>query len=156
MTLDVDDFVSRASEVGVDVEVERFPECTRTAEDAADALGCGVEQIVKSLVFVVDDEDAVVVYTAGDSRVDEDLLKAELDAESLRTASPEEVEEYTGYPVGAVPPFGLRRDLEAFVDPKLLERDRVWAGAGAADAVFAFDPGLLENEKEADDVDVFE
>lgn len=131
-----------ARAAGLDVEFQRFPEGTRTAEDAARAVGCHVGQIVKSLVFMVD-ERPVVALVSGANRVDLDRLAAAVDGRTARRATGDEARSATGYAIGGVPPFGHAAPLEVVVDRDLLSHDRVWAAAGLPDAVFAIDPGEL-------------
>ncbi|HSL74391.1 MAG TPA: YbaK/EbsC family protein [Ilumatobacteraceae bacterium] len=127
---------------GVRVEPVRFPEGTKTAIDAANAIGCDVGQIVKSLIFAVDGE-VVLAYVSGANQLDESKLAAaagglrcsRVDAETVRTA--------TGYPIGGVPPFGHTTHLRIFIDPDLLQYDEVWAAAGTWHDVFAIEPQRL-------------
>lgn len=136
-------FAERVSqEYGFDPEIEEFPEGTKTAADAADAVGCSVDQIVKSIVLVADGE-VIVVLTAGDNRVDTDALATEIDAESVRTGNPEEVKAATGWSIGGVPPFGHESPVATYLDESLLDHDRIWAAAGTPDAVFELAPGEL-------------
>ncbi|QZP37625.1 YbaK/EbsC family protein [Halobaculum magnesiiphilum] len=136
-------FAERVSEeYGFDPEIEEFPEGTKTAADAADAVGCSVDQIVKSIVIVADGE-VIVVLTAGDNRVDTDALATEIDAESVRTGNPEEVKAATGWSIGGVPPFGHESPVATYLDESLLDHDRIWAAAGTPDAVFELAPAEL-------------
>jgi prolyl-tRNA editing enzyme YbaK/EbsC (Cys-tRNA(Pro) deacylase) len=128
--------------LGLDVEVRAFPQGTRTAEDAAAAIGCDVAQIVKSLVFVVDDEP-IVALVGGADRLDERKLARAAGGDSVRRANADEVRLATGYAVGGVPPFGHARALRCFVDDALLSYDVVWAAAGTPTHVFASQPGAL-------------
>lgn len=127
---------------GVPIEVRRFPEGTRTADDAARAIGCGVEQIVKSLVFVADDRP-VVALVSGADRVDTERLAEAIGATSARRASGEEARLHTGYPIGGVPPIGHRSDVTVVLDAHLLGHRVVWAAAGLPDAVFEIEPQTL-------------
>jgi prolyl-tRNA editing enzyme YbaK/EbsC (Cys-tRNA(Pro) deacylase) len=131
-----------AATLGLDIEVRAFPEGTRTAEDAAAAIGCDVAQIVKSLVFVVDDEP-VLALVGGADRLDEVRLAAATGGEHVRRASAEEARAATGYAVGGVPPFGHATALRCFVDDALLAHDVVWAAAGTPTHVFAAEPQAL-------------
>lgn len=116
---------------GLDVEVEVLPDSTRTAAEAADAVGCDVGQIVKSLVFTRDGSTPVMVLCAGDRRVDAARL-------GLRAASADEVRAATGFAIGGVPPLGhdRDRDLETLVDESLRRFETVWCAAGTPHAVF--------------------
>lgn len=122
---------------GVDLEpdIHVFPEGTKTAEDAARAIGCPVAAIVKSLVFVVDDEP-VVALVPGDLRLDTGKLAGVAGATSARRASLDEVRDATGFAAGGTPPFGHTRSLRIFADPQLRRNDPVWAAAGTPTSVF--------------------
>ncbi|HEX6061720.1 MAG TPA: YbaK/EbsC family protein [Candidatus Limnocylindria bacterium] len=120
----------------------RFPSTTRTAQDAAHEIGCTVGEIVKSLVFLVDDL-AVVVLCSGADRVDETKLKSALGASTARRATAVEVKNATGYAIGGVPPFAHDAALRVLVDDGLLEFATVWAAAGLPDAVFRIAPAEL-------------
>jgi prolyl-tRNA editing enzyme YbaK/EbsC (Cys-tRNA(Pro) deacylase) len=132
---------SRLDELLAEFEVRRFPVGTRTAEDAARAIGCAQAQIVKSLVFEAEGRP-VVALVSGANRLDtaslgrlagEPVVKA--DAESTRAA--------TGFAIGGVPPFGHSQGLAVYVDRDLLGYDLVWAAAGRPDSVFAITPRRL-------------
>lgn len=129
------------------MEVREFPQGTRTAEDAAAAIGCDVAQIVKSLVFVVQapggTESAVIALVGGADRLDERALAKVAGGAGARRASADEVRNATGYAVGGVPPFGHATPLRCFVDDALLEHDVVWAAAGTPTRVFACEPHAL-------------
>ncbi len=127
---------------GIDLEIRRFPEGTRTAEDAARAIGCEVGQIVKSLVFMAD-ERPVVVLVSGADRVDTERLAAATGASTTRRATGDEARTATGYAIGGVPPFGHAEPLSVLVDPGLLAHDTLWAAAGLPDAVFPIEPRAL-------------
>ena len=138
----LDRFVARARERGLEVAPRRFDQGTRTAQDAATAIGCEVAQIVKSLVFVADDAP-VLVLTSGANRVDEARVAEHLGAREVRKATAEEVRRATGYAIGGTPPFGHETPLEVLCDRDLLDHGEVWAAAGSADSVFALRPGRL-------------
>ena len=138
-----------ASALGLDVEVRAFPQGTRTAEDAAQAVGCDVAQIVKSLVFVVDDEP-VVALVGGADRLDEAKLSQVAGGTKARRANADEVRAATGYAVGGVPPFGHAQPLRCFVDDALLTHDVVWAAAGTPMHVFAAEPHALVRAAKAE------
>ena len=131
-----------AATLGLDVEVRAFPQGTRTAADAAAAIGCDVAQIVKSLVFVVDGE-AVVALVGGSDRLDESKLAQAAAGHRVRRADADEVRAATGYAVGGVPPFGHATPLRCFVDDAVLAHDIVWAAAGTPTHVFASEPRAL-------------
>lgn len=140
---------------GVDLAIQEFPEGTKTAEEAAAAVGCAVGQIASGLVFVADGEPVVVV-TSGASRVSEAALAAELGAGEVGMADPDTVREATGYAIGGVPPFGHDRELPTLVDEDLLAHDEVWAAAGTPEAVFPIDPDRLVEFAGARPADVAE
>jgi prolyl-tRNA editing enzyme YbaK/EbsC (Cys-tRNA(Pro) deacylase) len=123
-------FSEAAAAVGLPPDVRRFPEGTRTAEDAARAIGCDVGQIVKSLVFV-DVSGPVLVLCAGDRRVDTALV-----GDDVRRATPDEVREATGFAIGGVPPLGHERHVRTVVDESLRRFATVWCAAGTPRAVF--------------------
>jgi prolyl-tRNA editing enzyme YbaK/EbsC (Cys-tRNA(Pro) deacylase) len=123
------------------VVVREFPQGTRTAADAARAIGCEVGQIVKSLVFVAAGRP-VVALVSGANRVDERRLGAvagdpvvKADAQTARVA--------TGYAIGGVPPFGHATELAVYMDEDLFEYEAVWAAAGRPDSVFEIAPVRL-------------
>lgn len=133
-----------AAAEGLAIHVREFPEGTRTAEDAARAIGVEVAQIVKSLAFRAG-EDVVVALLSGTNRLDEAKLAAaagvarrqvgRADAQAVRAA--------TGYPIGGVPLFGHATRLTTFVDEDLLRHDVLWAAAGTPRDVFAITPADL-------------
>ena len=123
----VSSFIGRA---GIDASIEEFTEQTPTAEDAARAVGCRLEQIVKSLVFDCDGR-WVVALVPGDRRADPAKIAAAVGAAKARIASPEQVERATGFVAGAVAPFPLPKIDRVFVDQGLLAHKRVWVGAGS-------------------------
>jgi len=138
----VERVIAAAREAGLDIEVERFPEGTRTAADAARAVGCDVAQIVKSLVFMADDRP-VLALVSGANRLDERRLAGVLGAERVRKADGDEARAATGYAIGGVPPFGHDTAVRVAVDRDLLTHATVWAAAGLPDAVFAITPDDL-------------
>ncbi len=128
---------------GLGIEVRHFPNGTRTARDAARAVGCEVGQIVKSLVFVAGGQP-LVVLASGANRVD--LAKLGLLAGGKpRQADPDTAREATGCSIGGVPPFGHARPLPVFMDRDLLQYPVVWAAAGRPDAVFEIEPSRLRD-----------
>jgi Cys-tRNA(Pro) deacylase len=134
--------VEAGAAAGFAVEVHEFPDGTRTADDAARAIGVEVGQIVKSLVFLADGEP-VVALVSGRNQLDEARLAAAAGASTTGRATAEQVREATGYPVGGVPPFGHARALATFVDRDLLAYDVVWAAAGTPHLNFSIPPDEL-------------
>lgn len=143
----VERFRAAAATHGIDPDVRRFPAGTRTAADAAAAIGCPVAAIVKSLVFMAADETgserAVLVLTSGANRVDTALAAGLLGAARVRRADADEVRASTGFAIGGTPPFGHATATAVLVDEDLLALGEVWAAAGAPDAVWSTTPDVL-------------
>jgi prolyl-tRNA editing enzyme YbaK/EbsC (Cys-tRNA(Pro) deacylase) len=135
-------FLTEASARGIAVDAREFPQGTRTAADAAAAIGCDVAQIVKSLVFVADG-DPVLVLTSGANRVHEPTLQRALEAAEVRKADADEVREATGYAIGGTPPFGHVQQLRVLCDRDLVDHEVVWAAAGTPSSVFPLAPDVL-------------
>jgi Cys-tRNA(Pro) deacylase len=128
-----------AKERGLDISTRRFPEGTKTAADAAAAIGVTVGQIVKSLVFGVDNE-IVMALVSGSNQLDEKKLALAAGGAKCARVDADAVREATGYPIGGVPPFGHSTQLRVFVDPDLLQYDEVWAAAGTWNDNFGANP----------------
>jgi len=131
--------VEAARELGLQITPRRFPDGTRTAADAAAAIGCEVGQIVKSLIFGVDDR-VVLAYVSGANQLDEKKLAAVAGGLRCHRVDADVVRQATGFPIGGVPPFGHATDLDVFIDPALLAYDEVWAAAGTWHDVFPLSP----------------
>lgn len=130
-------------EMGLNAEVVEFSESTRSAADAAAAIGCELAQIVKSLVFKTRNSGrAVLVLASGVNRVDESLIRGVL-GEKLGKADAEFVRQNTGFAIGGVPPFGHAQELPIFIDEDLLVHNTLWAAAGTPNAVFELTPDEL-------------
>ena len=129
-------------EAGVDARLEEFESSAATAEDAARAAGCTLEQIVKSLVFVCDGR-TVLALVPGDRRADLDKIARAAGAAQARIAKAAEVEEATGFTPGAVSPFPLAGVDRVLIDQTLLSHDVVWVGAGSSRHMAAVGPGDL-------------
>jgi Cys-tRNA(Pro) deacylase len=121
--------ITAAREAGLEITTRRFPEGTKTAADAAAAIGVVVGQIVKSLVFGVDNE-IVMALVSGSNQLDEKKLAAAAGGAKCSRVDADAVRAATGYPIGGVPPFGHATQLRVFVDPDLLQYEEVWAAAG--------------------------
>src|SRR3954452_17108605 len=136
--------VDGAAALGVAIEVHEFPDGTRTADDAARAVGVEVGQIVKSLVFSVDGR-LVLALVSGKNRLDEPSLAtaAGTPDASVDRADPNDVRASTGYAIGGVPPFAHATATITFIDRDLLEYDTGWAAAGTPRHVFAISPDDL-------------
>lgn len=131
-----------ATRAGLDFAVQRFPEGTRTAQEAAAAIGCPVGAIVKSLIFVID-EEVVLALVSGANQLDESRLAEAAGGSTCRRASADEVRAATGFPIGGVPPIGLATPVREFLDRDLLGYEVVWAAAGTWHDVFPVAPGAL-------------
>jgi prolyl-tRNA editing enzyme YbaK/EbsC (Cys-tRNA(Pro) deacylase) len=128
-------------EAGLHTEVRQFAESTRTAQDAAHAIGTTVGQIVKSLVFISDDRP-VLALVSGSNQLDPDKLSRLTGAE-IRKADAAAVRGATGYVIGGVPPTGFAQPIETFIDRDLLQYDEIWAAAGTPHHVFRTTPREL-------------
>jgi Cys-tRNA(Pro) deacylase len=131
-----------ARRLGVPIETRRFPDGTRTAADAAAAIGVQVGQIVKSLVFAVDGE-LVLAYVSGANQLSEAKLAAAAGGADCARVDADRVREVTGFPIGGVPPFGHATPLPTYIDPDLLQYDEIWAAAGTWHDVFPLRPADL-------------
>ena len=131
--------IAAAREAGLEITTRRFPEGTKTAADAAAAIGVSVGQIVKSLVFGVDNE-IVMALVSGSNQLDEKKLAAAAGGSKCSRVDADAVRAATGYPIGGVPPFGHSTQLRVFVDPDLLQYDEVWAAAGTWNDNFGANP----------------
>ncbi len=131
-----------ARRLGLEIDVREFPEGTRTAEDAARAIGVQVGQIVKSLVFIVSGRP-VICLVSGANRLDVARLAALTGAQEVRRAGADEVQRATGFAIGGVPPFGHRTPIPVYCDRDLLAYGVVWAAAGTPDTVFSVEPHRL-------------
>lgn len=137
----VERFLREAERLGLSLQVRKFPEGTRTAEDAARAIGCAVGQIVKSLVFVAGTEPFLAL-TSGPNRADVARL-TDLIGRRVRRADADEARSATGFSIGGTPPFGHPRPLRVLLDRDLLAYEEVWAAAGTPNSVFPIAPGDL-------------
>jgi len=138
----IERFEEAATDLRVSLEIKRFSEGTKTAADAARAVGCQIGQIVKSLVFMADGRPFLAL-TSGSNRADQQRLADLLGSEDVRRANPEEARDATGYAIGGTPPFGHSQRLAVLVDRDLLSYDVVWAAAGTPDSMFSITPDEL-------------
>jgi prolyl-tRNA editing enzyme YbaK/EbsC (Cys-tRNA(Pro) deacylase) len=141
MSASIERVRSALAAAGLDAPLRSFPEGTRTAQDAAAAIGVEVGQIVKSLVFIADGEP-VLVLASGANRVDEARVGARL-GRTIERAPAALVREATGYAIGGVPPLGHATALPTLIDEDLLQFEVVWAAAGTPRDVFAIAPADL-------------
>ena len=122
--------------LGLRLQVVELPESTRTAQEAARAIGCEVGQIAKSLIFKTRETDRpVLVIASGINRVDEKVI-GRLVGEKISKADADFVRAATGFAIGGVPPVGHSTELQTLIDEDLLEFDKIWAAAGTPHAVF--------------------
>jgi prolyl-tRNA editing enzyme YbaK/EbsC (Cys-tRNA(Pro) deacylase) len=145
-------FEQAARAAGRRPEIRRFEQGTRTAVDAAAAIGCEIGQIVKSLVFV-GDGTPFLALTSGSNQADPGRLATLLGARRVRKATADEVRDATGYPIGSTPPFGHTRRQRVLIDRDLMRHPVVWAAAGAPDAVFPISPEDLERTSDGEVAD---
>ena len=127
---------SALREMGVEIDVLELDASTRTAQQAADAIGTKLGSIVKSLVFLADGEP-VLVLVAGDQRADPEKMKALMQARRVMIADADQVREITGFAIGGVPPVGHNRSLPVWIDRSLGRFETVYAAAGGPRAIFA-------------------
>ena len=133
----------RAAAAGLDVKIVEMPASTRTAEEAADACGCRIGQIVKSLVFRGKASGRpVLILVSGDNRVDVKRVASDI-GEAIERADADWVRAETGFAIGGIPPIGHDRPLATFMDRALTRYDTVWAAAGTPNCVMALDPARL-------------
>ncbi len=129
--------------LGLSLDVVELPASTRTAMEAAEAIGCQVGQIVKSLVFKSKrTQRPILVIASGQNRVNEKQIEA-LIGEPLGKADADFVRQQTGYVIGGVPPTGHIQPLETYIDDDLLKYEKLWAAAGTPHAVFCLKPADL-------------
>ncbi|GHB27984.1 prolyl-tRNA editing protein [Pseudovibrio japonicus] len=135
-------FQSFLDDRGLGLKVVELPDSSRSAAEAAQALGCAQEQIVKSLVFQkLDTEEAILVLASGTNRVNEEAISAVVGGPIGRPDA-KFVKNVTGFSIGGIPPLGHKQQLTVYVDEDLLTYDEVWAAAGTPNAVFMM-PGNL-------------
>lgn len=134
-------FAARLAERGILIEPREMDDTTHTAAQAAAALGCGVEAIVKSLLFLRD-EEPVLVLASGPNRVDTGLVSVLIGGE-VRMADAKRVKQETGSSIGGVPPLGHPAPLRTVMDETLLRLPVVWAAAASATSVFPIEPARL-------------
>ena len=139
---------------GLSCEVKELPDTTRSAKEAAKAIGCEVAEIAKSLVFRNIDQDVpVLVIASGPNRVDEAKISEILTCD-IEMASPDYVRESTGFAIGGVPPLGHKTPLTTLIDQDLMSFDEIWAAAGTPFSVFMIEPHALVEATQARIVEV--
>ncbi len=134
---------SALNQAGCAAQVRELPDSTRTAAEAAQAVGCQIGQIVKSLVFALEPAGALIlVLVSGSNRVDEKAFGQRLNGRLVK-ANADQVQQATGYVIGGVPPLGHARPMPVYIDQDLLQYDVVWAAGGTPHAVFPIEPQEL-------------
>ena len=126
---------------GIEATVLEMPSSTRTANDAANSIGCSVEQIVKSLIFKIKNTNqSVLVLASGPNRVNEKVIAKKI-GEKITKADATFVRDITGYAIGGIPPVGHKQNIDMiFIDDSLLGLDSLWAAAGTPNSVFNIKP----------------
>lgn len=144
-----------AHQLGLKTTIQEFEATTRTAEDAAQAIGCTVGQIVKSLMFVVDGQPTMALVS-GPNRLDEKKLAAlcGVGRKKIKRADADTVRKATGFAIGGVPPFGHSVKLPTYIDEDFWRFEIIWAAAGTPNAVFPITPDELHRVTEAAVVNV--
>ncbi len=136
-----------ARDLGLTIEVQRFPEGTKTSADAAKAAGCALSAIAKSLVFVVEDADTVepvIAVLSGDHRLDPAKLAQAAGSTTSRRATLEEVRDATGFAAGGTAVFGLAQPIRIFADHQVKRNDPIWSAAGTPDTIYPIALGDFE------------
>ena len=132
------------SKKGIHFKVIELAESTRTANDTAQAIGCSVGQIVKSLIFRTKTTNKpILVLASGPNRVNEKTIEISV-GEPIEKADAKFTKEVTGFAIGGIPPIGHKQKIETFIDKDLLQFDELWAAAGTPNAVFNLKPKDLE------------
>ncbi len=143
-----------AEALGLDIDVQQMEQSTRTAQEAAVACGCVVDQIIKSLIFErADNGELVLVMVSGAHNADLSHLEQHFGT-SLDRADTRKVRKVTGFAIGGVAPIGHLSPIRCVMDRHLLSFETVWAAAGRPDAVFAVASTALRDAIEADVIDV--
>ncbi|HEX9417046.1 MAG TPA: YbaK/EbsC family protein [Gaiellaceae bacterium] len=142
-------------EHGAEARIEEFTTSTPTAEDAAKAVGCRLDQIAKSVVFDCDGRP-ILALVPGDRRADPLKVARAASCERARVAGPDRVREVTGFEPGAVSPFPLPQVERVFIDPRLVRHEHVWIGAGSPSHLAVLPPAELVRLSRAETADVSE
>jgi len=131
------------NELGYELNVIELSDSARTAQEAANALGCSVYQIAKSLIFRgKTSQKPILIITSGSNRVNEKLFKDRI-GEKLEKADADFVLEHTGFAIGGIPPIGHKNAITTFIDEDLMQYDEIWAAAGTPNTVFKLSTAVL-------------
>lgn len=145
-----------ADKLGLEIEIKRMEQSTRTAEEAADAAGCEVAQIVKSLIFENESNQSLILFlVSGVNRVDIPYISTRYGI-SLKRCDTRRVRRETGFAIGGVAPIGHLQPIAIYMDETLLEHKYVWAAAGRPDSVFRVDAKALAEAIDATLISVAE
>ncbi|AKA68398.1 MULTISPECIES: YbaK/EbsC family protein [Clostridium] len=131
------------NEFGFELNVVELSDSTRTAQEAANTIGCTVSQIAKSLIFKgKSSQKPILIIASGTNRVNEKVIKEHI-GEKLQKADANFVLEHTGFAIGGIPPIGHKDSIITLIDEDLLQYDEIWAAAGTPNAVFKLTPKIL-------------
>jgi len=139
---------------GIKARILTFKKHTMTVEDAEKQLGISREQIIKSLLFIDENETPVLGIVTGDRKISDKKLRKACGAHKLKLARPQAVKDLTGYEVGALPPIGHRNLIRTFIDTKVMNFERVYGGGGAINALLEIDPRDIKRISKAVVVDI--
>ncbi|WML34153.1 YbaK/EbsC family protein [Clostridium sp. OS1-26] len=131
------------NQFGFELNVVELSESTRTAQEAADTIGCQVSQIAKSLIFKCkNSQKPLLIIASGTNRVNEKVIKQYI-GEKLEKADADFVLEHTGFAIGGIPPIGHKNSITTLIDEDLMQYEEIWAAAGTPHAVFKLNPKIL-------------
>lgn len=134
---------SALNQFGFELNVVELSESTRTAQEAADTIGCQVSQIAKSLIFKCkNSQKPLLIIASGTNRVNEKVIKQYI-GEKLEKADADFVLEHTGFVIGGIPPIGHKNSITTLIDEDLMQYEEIWAAAGTPHAVFKLTPKIL-------------
>jgi len=139
----VQDNLALLDKLGIPYQIMVFDDPAHRASQAAELLGCELGAVVKSLVFLIDGTDLLLVLVSGENRVDMKQLKG-IVGQEITQAKPSDVKKLTGYAVGSVPPFGIPGDFPVVIDEDLMRFETVWTAAGSAHILLCFTPKNLQ------------
>lgn len=131
------------NEFGFELNVIELSDSTRTAQEAANTIGCTISQIAKSLIFQgKTTKNPILIIASGTNRINEKAIK-EYIGEKLGKADADFVLEHTGFAIGGIPPIGHKNPINTFIDEDLMQYEEIWAAAGTPNAVFKLTPKIL-------------
>jgi prolyl-tRNA editing enzyme YbaK/EbsC (Cys-tRNA(Pro) deacylase) len=139
MTTSEDKFKEILNKLNLEINIIKFEESTKTSQQAADVLKVNVSQIGKSIVFKTETGKFVLVIASGVNRVNEQIIEQELNEKLIKTNG-EEIKEYTGYPIGGIPPFGHDSPMIIFIDEDLKRFDAIFCAGGTPNTIFQINP----------------